>query len=133
MGAVESSVAAADELLAKMVATRQLSASDARSLTRQGSAVVRSEVEVLRWLAKEYGLEFTTLEDVEPDKEVLSLFPARLLLKAELLPLRRTNGTVEIATSKLFATQELDTLRSLSGLKLRPILAPSEAIQREMK
>ncbi len=84
-------------------------------------------------MAKEYGLEFTTLEDVEPDKEVLSLFPARLLLKGELLPLRRINGTVEIATSKLFATQELDTLRSLSGLKLRPVLAPSEAIQREMK
>jgi general secretion pathway protein E/type IV pilus assembly protein PilB len=116
-----------------MVAARQLSASDARSLTRPGNAAVQSEADVLRWLAKEYGLAFTTLEDVEPDKEVLSLFPARLLLKGELLPLRRTNGTVEIATSKLFATQELDALRSLSGLKLRPVLAPSEAIQREMK
>ncbi len=133
MSAVETNVAPANELLAKMVATRQLSASDARSLTRQGNAAVQSETDVLRWLAKEYGLQFTTLEDVEPDKEVLSLFPARLLLKGELLPLRRTNGTVEIATSKLFATQELDTLRSLSGLKLRPVLAPSEAIQREMK
>ncbi len=133
MSAVETTAAPANELLAKMVATRQLSASDARSLTRQGSAAVRSEADVLRWLAQEYGLEFTSLEDVEPDREVLSLFPARLLLKGELLPLRRTNGTVEIATSKLFATQELDALRSLSGLKLRPVLAPSEAIQREMK
>ena len=134
MSAAESTaVPANDELLAKMVAARQLSASDARSLTRQGSAAVRSEADVLRWLAQEYGLQFTTLEDVEPDREVLLLFPARLLLKGELLPLRRTNGTVEIATSKLFATQELDTLRSLSGLKLRPVLAPSEAIQREMK
>src|ERR1041384_867469 len=116
-----------------MVADKQLSASDARSLTRPGSATVRSEADVLRWLAKEYGLQFTTLDDLEPDKDVLSLFPARLLLKGELLPLRRVNGTVEIATSKLFATQELDALRSLSGLKLRPVLAPSEAIQREMK
>lgn len=133
MSAVEPNVAETNELLAKMVAARQLSASDARSLTRLGNASVRSEAEVLQWLANEYGLQFTTLEDVEPDREVLSLFPARLLLKGELLPLRRTNGTVEIATSKLFATQELDALRSLSGLKLRPVLAPSEAIQREMK
>jgi len=133
MSAVESNVAPANDLLARMVASRQLSASDARALTRPGNAAVQSEADVLRWLAKEYGLQFTTLEDVEPDKEVLSLFPARLLLKGELLPLRRTNGTVEIATSKLFATQELDALRSLSGLKLRPVLAPSEAIQREMK
>ncbi|MSU57218.1 MAG: type II/IV secretion system protein [Pedosphaera sp.] len=121
------------ELLAKMVAEKQLSASDARSLTRPGSVAVRSEEEVLRWLAKEYGLDFTTLDDLEPDKEVLSLFPARILLKDELLPLRRVNGTVEIATSKLFATQGLDTLKSMTGLRLKPVLAPSEAIQREMK
>jgi type II secretion system protein E len=133
MNVAENIVPPLGGLLDKMVAARQLSASDLRSLARQGDAAVRSEADVLRWLAGEYGLQFTTLEDVEPDKEVLSLFPARLLLKGELLPLRRTNGTVEIATSKLFATQELDTLRSLSGLKLRPVLAPSEAIQREMK
>ena len=133
MNAVESSAPPLNDLLEKMVADRQLSASDARSLTRQSNAAVRSEEDILRWLAQEYGLAFTTLEDVEPDKEVLSLFPARILLKDELLPLRRTNGTVEIATSKLFATQGLDTLRSMTGLRLKPVLAPSEAIQREMK
>jgi len=125
------------EWLDKLVALKQLSAADARSFARKhatpGGASVRSEEEILRWLAQEYGLAFTTLDDVELDKEVLSLFPARLLLKGELLPLRRTNGSVEIATSRLFATQELDALRSLSGLKLKPVLAPSEAIQREMK
>ena len=133
MSTTQTSAAPTNELLERMVAARQLSASDARSLTRQGNAAVRSEEEVLRWLAGEYGLAFTTLDDVEPDKEVLSLFPARILLKDELLPLRRTNGTVEIATSKLFATQGLDTLRSMTGLRLKPVLAPSEAIQREMK
>ena len=133
MNAVEPSVPQLNELLTKMVAEKQLSASDARSLTRHGSAAVRTEEDVLRWLAKEYGLDFTTLDDLEPDKEVLSLFPARILLKDELLPLRRVNGTVEIATSKLFATQGLDTLKSMTGLRLKPVLAPSEAIQREMK
>ena len=50
---------------------------------------VQTEADVLRWLAKEYDLAFTTLEDVEPDRQLLSLFPARILLKEELLPLRR--------------------------------------------
>jgi len=120
-----------------MVAARQLSPSDVRALTRlpvgADGAPIRSEEGVLRWLAKEYDLAFTSLDEVEPDKEVLSLFPARILLKAELLPLRRTNGTVEVATSRLFATQALDTLRTMTGLRLRPVLAPTEAIQREMK
>ena len=125
------------ELLGKMVAARQLSAGDARTLAalpgRGGSAPVRSEEDVLRWLATEYDLTFTSLEDIEPDREALSLFPARLLLKDELLPLRRVNGCVEVATSRLFATQGLDALRAVTGLRLKPVLAPSEAIQREMK
>ncbi len=133
MNVVESNTALVDELLAKMVAARQLSASDARSLRQAGNALVRSEEDVLRWLANEYGLPYTTLEDVELDRQLLSLFPARILLKEELLPLRRTNGSVEVATSRLFATQGMDSLKTLTGLRLKPVLAPSEAIQREMK
>lgn len=125
------------QLLDAMVKRKQLSALDAgawEKYARSGSHPLEfSEDNVLRWLAKEYDLSFTSLDDVEPDKELLSLFPARVLLKEELLPLTRVNGTVEVATSRLFSTQGLDALRSLTGLKIRPILAPSEAILREMK
>src|SRR3954466_12025220 len=123
------------DLLQKMVTAKQLSVSDAAqlaSLEGSGHGVpVRSEEDVLRWLAKEYDLAFTSLDEVEPDKEVLSLFPARILLRDELLPLRRVDGCVEVATSRLFATQGLDTLKTMTGLRLRPVLAPAEAIQRE--
>ena len=125
------------ELLEKMVAARQLSAPDAQSLARLvrggSSALIRSEEDVLRWLAKEYGVPFNSLEGVEPDKQVLALFPARILLKEELLPLARTDAGVEVATSRLFATQGFDTLKTMTGLRLKPVLAPTEAIQREMK
>jgi general secretion pathway protein E len=119
-------------LLDRMIAARQLSSLDADALVRS-KAGVKTEEDVLRWLAQEYGLTFTTLEDVEPDRQLLSLFPARILLKEELLPLKRLNGTVEVATSRLFATHGLDALKSLTGLNLRPVLASTEAIQREMK
>ncbi len=123
-----------NQLLDKMVASKQLSAIDAKDLARQRQPGENAtEEEVLRWLAKEYGLSYTTLDDVEPDRELLSLFPARILLKEELLPLRRQNGTIEVATSRLFATQGLDALKTLTGLNLKPVLAGSEAIQREMK
>ena len=124
------------ELLDKMVLARQLSVADAATLTQRpgdGPKAIRSEEDVLRWLAGEYGLAYTDLENVELDRELLSLFPPRILLKEELLPLKRVNGSVEVATSRLFATQGLDTLKAMTGLKLKPILAPSEAIQREMK
>src|ERR1019366_8226357 len=118
------------QLLERMVASRQLSSLDADALVKLPA---QSEEEILRWLAQEYGLDYTTLEDIEPDRQLLSLFPARLLLKEELLPLRRVNGSVEVATSRLFATQGLDALKTMTGLTLKPVLASSEAIQREMK
>jgi general secretion pathway protein E/type IV pilus assembly protein PilB len=119
-------------LLERMVANRQLSAIDADLLVREKKNF-HSEEEVLRWLAQEYGLAYTTLDDVDPDRQLLSLFPARLLLKEELLPLKRDNGTVEVATSRLFATQGLDALKTMTGLNLKPVIASSEAIQREIK
>jgi general secretion pathway protein E/type IV pilus assembly protein PilB len=128
---------ALNQLLDKMVAAKQLSAIDAKDLARHNkpgeNGTSLTEEDVLRWLAKEYGLTYTTLDDIEPDRQLLSLFPARILLKEELLPLRRQNGTVEVATSRLFATQGLDALKTLTGLNLKPVLASSEVIQREMK
>jgi len=120
------------QLLERMVASRQLSSPDAAALFL-AQPHIASEEEILRWLATEYGLGYTTLDDVDPDRQLLSLFPARILLKEELLPLQRTNGHVEVATSRLFATQGLDTLKTLTGLNLKPVLASTEAIQREIK
>ena len=106
MSEVKAQDSSLKQLLDRMVAARQLSSIDAETLTRQDrpepKASPQSEEDVLRWLAKEYDLAYTTLEDVEPDRQLLSLFPARILLKEELLPLKRVNGTVEVATS--FAT-----------------------------
>jgi type II secretion system protein E len=137
MSAEVTNSEALNELLAKMVASKQLSTGDAQLLVRckdrPDSPGLQSEEDVLRWLSREYDVPFISLDEIEPDKQVLSLFPARVLLKEELLPLRRINGSIEVATSRLFATQGMDTLRAMTGLSLKPVLAPSEVIQREMK
>ncbi len=122
------------EKLDQMIARRQLSPGDAELWRQQhGDLKEFSEEEVLDWLAKQYGLTYADLEDADPDRQLLSLFPARVLLKHELLPLARVNSHVNVATARLFATEGIDILRSLTGLKLEPVLAPTEAIQRELK
>ncbi|HKI70022.1 MAG TPA: hypothetical protein VKA67_10565, partial [Verrucomicrobiae bacterium] len=95
MSETVSQEAVSKSLLERMVSSRQLSATDAKSLA-SAQPVIQTEEDVLRWLAEEYGLAYTTLDEVEPDRQLLSLFPARILLKEELLPLRRMNGTVEV-------------------------------------
>ncbi len=121
------------ELTARMVESRQLSALDADALARMNGTAPESEEDILRWLAGEYGLEFTALENAEPDRDILARFPARILLREEMLPLRQTDGHVEVALSRLFAAPGLDSLKSFTDLKLRPVLAPSAALQREIK
>src|ERR1700733_7042033 len=121
-------------LLDRMVEAKQLSLADAGILSKAAKGkpdLIQSEDNVLRLLAHEYHLNFTNLDNIEPDRELLSLFPARVLLKEELLPLQRLNGVVQVATSRLFATQGLDTLKTLTGLKIQPVLAPADAIRRE--
>jgi type II secretion system protein E len=123
------------QLLARMVEGKQLSSMDVDTLEKDSrlNGLPQSEEDVLHWLAKEYSVGYSALDSVEPDRQLLSLFPARVLLKEQLLPLRRVNGHVEVATSRLFATSAFDTLKTMTGLKLKPVLAPTEAIQREMK
>ena len=125
------------ELLQKMSEAKQLSVTDGQllsSLCRDGKhPEPECEEDVLQWLADEYGVHYNNLEGIEPDRSLLAQFPARVLLKEELLPLSRDNGTVRIATSRLFATEGIDTLKSLTGLHLEPVLSPSDVLQKELK
>ena len=120
-----------------MIAARRLSVADGKLLAAAVSTgrcvPPEGEADVLRWLAEEYEVGFDLLEEIQPARELLALFPARVLLKEELLPLSRENGSVRIATSRLFATEGIDTLKSLTGLHLRPVLAPSETLIKEIK
>lgn len=126
-----------NQLLGEMVSARQISAADASALWQEAHAaspeLLDNEDMILRWVAHEYDVAYTDLQEVEPDKQAIALFPARVLLKEELLPLRRAADGVEVAVSRLFAPEGLDMLRALTGLRLRPVLAPREAINRELK
>ena len=74
-------------LLYRRTALRQVSATDAATLQRAQPPVANEE-DVIRAGGAGVWTEFCPLEDIEPDRELLSLFPARVLLKEELLPLR---------------------------------------------
>ena len=123
------------ESLQNMIEAGRISSIDLDKLLeeRGDSGVSLTEEEILKWLAGQYLIKYSDLSDIQPERELLSVFPARVLLKHNLLPIKRRNGQIEVATSRLFATEGLDILRRLSGKKLVPVLSPSEAIQREMK
>src|SRR5690242_8398194 len=83
------------------------------------------EDRVLKSLAAHFEVPFADLAAYDPPKEFLARFPARILLKQHLLPLREENGAVFVATSRLFDTAGLDELTLSTGMDLRPVLAPT--------
>lgn len=82
-----------------------------------------SEEDALKAIGEELGMPFVDLKNFEIDRELLSQFPTTAVFRHSLLPLRRQNGHVQVATSDPFDLESLDELSSLSGFRLKPVLA----------
>jgi general secretion pathway protein E/type IV pilus assembly protein PilB len=92
-----------------------------------------TEEQALRALGDELGMRFVELNDFPIDRELLAKFPTTAIFRHSLLPLRRNNGRVEIATADPFDLEALDELSSLSGFRLEPVLTRREDLVRLIK
>jgi general secretion pathway protein E/type IV pilus assembly protein PilB len=82
-----------------------------------------SEEDLLKAFADELGMKYFELKDYQVDTELLSQFPATPIFRHSLLPLKRENGRVLVASADPFDFEALDELSSLSGEVLEPVLA----------
>jgi general secretion pathway protein E/type IV pilus assembly protein PilB len=82
-----------------------------------------SEEDALKAIAEELGMRYVDLKNYPIDRELLARFPTTAVFRHSLLPLARRNGHVEVATSDPFDLESIDELSSLSGFRLRPVLA----------
>ena len=87
-----------------------------------------SEEHVLRFLAKEWEYPFIELKDWNPSKAFLSQFPARILLRRQILPLENEDGSLTVVTSVISDTAGIDELRMVTGRDFSPALAPTSEI-----
>ena len=92
-----------------------------------------TEEQALRALGDELGMRFVELNDFPIDRELLARFPTTAIFRHSLLPLRRNNGRVEIATADPFDLEALDELSSLSGFRLEPVLTRRDDLLRLIK
>jgi type II secretion system protein E len=92
-----------------------------------------TEEQTLQAFADELGMQYVQLKDFEIDPELLNLFPTSTIYRHSLLPLRRENGRVEVATSDPFDLEALDELSSLSNLRLEPVLARHDDVVQLIK
>src|SRR5260221_11080252 len=75
-----------------------------------------SEEALLRFLATTFDIPYVDLEKTPPSKEILAKFPARLLVRHQVVPLEERDGITVVVASSVSATQALDELRLVVGL-----------------
>ena len=91
------------------------------------------QVQILQFFSDQFLIPLVELEGLNPPKELISKFPARLLIEHRLLPVRDEGDAIVVTTYRVFDTRGLDELRLATGLELRPALAPLSEIERAAK
>ena len=113
----------------------------AKSSGGDGSRVVElavekgfvSEEEALRAIGDEVGLDYIDLPQAEIDLSLLKIFPHRLIHRQFLFPIRRTNGSLVVATNNPFDLYPLDEVAAATGLAVIPVLAGRQEIAKLIK
>lgn len=91
------------------------------------------EEDLLPALAEQFGLEVVDLAKVHLAPDVLRVAPTKLVHRKGLLPISRDNGTLTVATADPLDVASLDEMQTLTGLKIRPVLASPREIARLIK
>ncbi|NBO93035.1 MAG: type II/IV secretion system protein [Planctomycetia bacterium] len=91
------------------------------------------EEQLLPALAEEFGLELVDLTNVKVEPDTLQAMPLKLVHRRTLMPLRRDNGTLVVATGDPFDVYALDELAMHTGLEVQPVLASTREINRLIK
>ncbi len=89
--------------------------------------------EVLKARSEQLSIPVVDLTHIVVDTELLKLIPSKVVHRYQLFPVERQNGTIRVATADPFNLYAFDELRMLTGMKVEPLLAYVEDVQRVIK
>jgi general secretion pathway protein E/type IV pilus assembly protein PilB len=92
-----------------------------------------TERQLLEVMSEQLHLPLVSLADVTIDAQTLQALPPKLVYRKRLVPISRTNGTLNVATSDAFDLYAFDDIRLMTGLEIQPVLAPREEIEKLIK
>lgn len=91
------------------------------------------ERDVLEVLGEQLSIPVIDLSEAEIEVEILRAMPSKLVHRRGLIPVKRTDDTLKVATSDPYDVYSFDELRMMTGLKIEPVLAPQNEIDRIIK
>jgi type IV pilus assembly protein PilB len=96
-------------------------------LTRLGFL---TEEQLTEFLSKQYGIPSTSLSQLDIDTDVVSLVPAPIARKYEVLAIKREGDALTLAMSDPTNVFALDDVAFMTGLTVVPVVAPQSAIRK---
>ena len=92
-----------------------------------------TERQLLEVMAEQLHLPLLNLEEITIDPETLRALPSKIVYRKRLVPISRSNGTLNVATSDAFDLYAFDDIRLMTGLNIQPVLAPQDDIDKLIK
>ncbi len=80
-------------------------------------------------LAMQVGIRRVSLTDISVGGDIISMVPAELVSKYNILPLGRRNGTLSVAMTDPFQPQVMEDLRLVTGLSVRRHYADPQELE----
>ncbi|MBW8015271.1 MAG: type II/IV secretion system protein [Planctomycetes bacterium] len=87
-----------------------------------------SEEALLDFVSTEYEYPYVNFESVSLETDFISTLPAKILLKRQIVPVRREDGSVLAVVSNPFQQAGIDELRVMTGLDIEVGVAPRAEI-----
>jgi type IV pilus assembly protein PilB len=93
------------------------------------TGAIDDENVITQFLSKQLNLGNLNLKDLEFDPVVVDLIPYDMAQKYNLIAIQKTNRILTVAISDPKNMFMLDAIKFLTGCAIKPVLAPSKAIQ----
>jgi type IV pilus assembly protein PilB len=93
------------------------------------TGAISDENVITQFLSKQLNLGNLNLKDLEFDPVVVDLIPFDMAQKYNIIAIQKTNRILTVAISDPKNMFMLDAIKFLTGCAIKPVLAPSKAIQ----
>ncbi len=101
-----------------------------QALIQSGAITERAFLEVM---GERLDFDVIDLPAVTIETDAIQTLPSRFVYRNHLAPIARENGTLKVATSDPFNLYVFDEIKLLTGLEVRPVLAPRAEIGKVIK
>ena len=101
-----------------------------RALIQNGAITEQAFLEVM---GERLDFDVIDLSNFTIEAEAIQSLPSRFVYRNHLAPIARENGILKVATSDPFDLYVFDEIKLLTGLEVRPVLAPRDEIDKVIK